>query len=80
LAVTTRTTASEITETTIDLTQKSVIPVGSEEQLFATSGAEKKTEDGNDPATAVRHEDGGVVRIDAFPYPREPPLPVTGEP
>ncbi|KAF8468523.1 hypothetical protein DFH94DRAFT_697739 [Russula ochroleuca] len=88
----TTTTTSEVTDTTIDLTKKSVIPafeVGSEEQLFGASGVEKKTEgeiamDGNDQttavATAVRREDRGVVRIDVLPYPREPlpsPLPPT---
>jgi len=85
VAVNTTTTGSEVTDTTIDLTKKSVIPpyaVDSEEQLFGTSGAEKKAEDGSDlesaVATAVRREERGVVRIDAFPYPREPPA--TGEP
>jgi hypothetical protein len=82
------------TDTTIDLTQKSVIPafeIGSDEQLFGASGAEKKTEGEklNDQetaaATAVRREDRSVVRIDVLPYPREPPsslppTPATGEP
>jgi hypothetical protein len=82
------------TDTTIDLTKKSAIPVleiGSDEQLFGTSGAEKKTEGENVndqetvAATAVRREDRSVVRIDVLPYPREPPSPLpptpaTGEP
>jgi hypothetical protein len=82
------------TDTTIDLTKRSVIPaleIGSDEQLFGTSGAEKKTEGEkvNDQetvaATAVRREDRSVVRIDVLPYPREPPSPLpptpaTGEP
>lgn len=82
------------TDTTIDLTKKSVIPafeIGSDEQLFDASGAEKKTEGekGNDQeaaaATTVRREDRSVVRIDVLPYPREPPSPLpptpaTGEP
>jgi hypothetical protein len=86
VAVNTTMTMSEVTDTTIDLTKKGAIPVGSEEQLFGTSGVEKKTDDRNDPATAVRREDRGVVRIDLLPYPREPPpspllpTPATGEP
>ena len=82
------------TDTTIDLTKKSSIPafeIGSDEQLFGASGAEKKTdgEKVNDQetaaVTAVRHEDRSVVRIDVLPYPREPPSPLpptpaTGEP
>jgi hypothetical protein len=83
------------TDTTIDLTKKSVIPaleIGSDEQLFGASGAEKKTEGEkvNDQeaaaaAAAVRREDRSVVRIDVLPYPREPPSPLpptpaTGEP
>lgn len=85
------------TDTTIDLTKKSAIPaleIGSDEQLFGASGAEKKTEGEkvNDQGTtiaaptAVLHEDRSVVRIiDYLPYPREPPSPLpptpaTGEP
>ena len=90
---TTGTTTSDGTDMTIDITKKGAIPayeVGSEEQLFGTSGAEKKTEgemalDRNDQATtvatAVRREDRGVVRIDVLPYRHEPPpSPTTGEP
>ena len=90
---TTGTTNSDGTDTTIDITKKGAIPayeVGSEEQLFVASGAEKKTEgemalDRNDQATtvatAVRREDRGVVRIDVLPYRHEPPpSPATGEP
>lgn len=87
-------TGTTTTDTTIDITKKSVIPafeIGSDEQLFDASGAEKKTEGekGNDPemaaATTVRREDRSVVRIGALPYPREPPSPLqptpgTGEP
>ena len=81
------------TDTTIDLTRKSSIPVfeiGPDEQLFGASGAEKtEGEKVNDQeaaaATAVRREDRSVVRIDVLPYPREPPsslppTPATGEP
>jgi hypothetical protein len=83
------------TDTTIDLTTKSAIlpafEIGSDEQLFGASGAEKKTEGENvndqetAAATTVRREDRSVVRIDVLPYPREPPSPLpptpgTGEP
>lgn len=82
------------TNTTIDLTKKSVIPaleIGSDEQLFGGSGTEKKTEGEkvNDQETAaptaVRREDRSIVRIDYLPYPHEPPSPLpptpaTGEP
>ena len=81
------------TDTTIDITKKSAIPafeIGSDEQLFGASGAEKtEGEKVNDQeaaaATAVRREDRSVVRIDVLPYPREPPSPLpptpaTGEP
>ncbi len=91
VAANTRTTT---TDTTIDLTKKSSIPafeIGSDEQLFDASGAEKTEGDekvndqANAAATAVRREDRSVVRIDLLPYPREPPSPLpptpaTGEP
>lgn len=81
------------TDITIDLTNKSTIPaleIGSDDQLFGASGAEKKTEGERTSdqetaaATTVRREDRGVVRIDYLPYPREPsplpPTPASGEP
>lgn len=77
------------TDTTIDLTKKSAIPaleIGSDEQLFGASDAEKKTEgekvkdQETAAATAVRREDRSVVRIDYLPYPREPPSPLPPTP
>ena len=88
--VATNTGTMMTTDTTIDLTKKSAIPIGSDEQLFGASGAEKtEGEKVNDQetaaATAVRREDRSVVRIGALPYTREPPSPLpptpaTGEP
>jgi hypothetical protein len=83
-------TQTTTTDTTIDLTKKSAITtfeIGADEQLFRASGAEKTEGEKVDnqaaaAATPVRHEDRSVVRIDALPYPREPPppTPATGEP
>jgi hypothetical protein len=76
------------TDTTIDLTKKSAIPaleIGSDEQLFGASDAEKKTDEKvkdqeTAAAPAVRREDRSVVRIDYLPYPREPPSPLPPTP
>ncbi len=84
-------TQTTTTDTTIDLTKKSAITtfeIGTDEQLFRASGAEKTEGEKVDDqaaaaATPVRHEDRSVVRIDALPYPREPPpppTPATGKP
>ena len=87
IAASTRTMTT--TDTTIDLTKKSAIPaleIGSDEQLFGASDAEKKTEGEKvkdqeiAAAPAVRREDRSVVRIDYLPYPREPPSPLPPTP
>jgi hypothetical protein len=69
---------TELTGTTLEPV-KGTIPVGSEDNIFASTS--KKTEKDAEKGTVLDQQvhrvggDGGVVRIDVFPYPREPPPP-----